>query len=325
MTAVIVVLVVLVAIALTAASASIRVLREYERGVVFRLGRLMQQRGPGLIVLAPTIDRMVRVSLRTVTLTIPPQETITRDNIPVRVTAVAYYRVIDPNKAVTQVESFHNATLQISQTTLRSVLGGVDLDSLLSEREQLNESLQHVIDAQTEPWGIKVTTVEIRDVEIPERMQHAIARQAEAERERRAKIINAEGEFQAAAKLGQAADVIGQNPVTLQLRYLQTLREIGANQNSTVVFPMPIDLVRPMLDALSSGRAQVPARVGAEAAGAAENGQQLDGGGARELEAGKLEPGELEPSELEATRLEAGASTPSVSEPSATPRGSSTS
>ena len=177
-------------------------LREYERGVVFRLGRLMDLRGPGLMLLVPSIDRMVRISLRTVTLTVPPQEVITRDNIPVRVTAVAYYRVVDPNKAVTEVENFHNATLQIAQTTLRSVLGGVDLDTLLAERERLNEALQHVIDAQTEPWGIKVTTVEIKDVEIPERMQHAIARQAEAERERRAKIINAEGEFQAADEAG---------------------------------------------------------------------------------------------------------------------------
>jgi regulator of protease activity HflC (stomatin/prohibitin superfamily) len=253
MTAVIIVLVVLVVIALTAASASVRVLREYERAVVFRLGRLMDQRGPGLVLLTPTIDRMVRVSLRTVTLTVPPQETITRDNIPVRVTAVAYYRVVDANSAVTQVENFHNATLQIAQTTLRSVLGGVDLDALLSERERLNEGLQHVIDAQTEPWGIKVTNVEIKDVEIPERMQHAIARQAEAERERRAKIINAEGEFQAAAKLADAADVIGRNPTTLQLRYLQTLREIGGNQNSTVVFP--VDLVKPLLDAVGGAAA----------------------------------------------------------------------
>jgi regulator of protease activity HflC (stomatin/prohibitin superfamily) len=261
-TAIIIVLVVLAAIALAAAGASIRVLREYERGVVFRLGRLMEKRGPGLTLLVPSIDRMVRVSLRTVTLTVPPQEIITRDNIPARVTAVAYYRVVDPNSAVTQVENFHNATLQIAQTTLRSVLGGVDLDSLLSDRERLNESLQSVIDSHTEPWGIKVTTVEIKDVEIPERMQHAIARQAEAERERRAKIINAEGEFQAADKLAQAADVISENPVTLQLRYLQTLREIGANQNSTVVFPMPIDLVKPMLDAVSQGGA---ATNGAEA------------------------------------------------------------
>ena len=222
-------------------ASSVRVLREYERGVVFRLGRLMELRGPGLQLLIPSLDRMVRVSLRTVTLSIPPQEIITRDNVPARVTAVAYYRVIDPSKAVTEVESFQSATLQIAQTSLRSVLGVVDLDTLLSEREHLNSSLQEVIDAQTEPWGIKVTTVEIKDVEIPERMQHAIARQAEAERERRAKIINAEGEAQAAAKLAEAADVIGRNPVTLQLRYLQTLREIGGNQNSTIVFPIDAD------------------------------------------------------------------------------------
>jgi len=253
--AIVIVLVVLLVVGLTAAGASVRVLREYERGVVFRLGRLMEQRGPGLVMLVPTIDRMVRVSLRTVTLTVPPQEIITKDNVPARVTAVCYYRVVDPNNAVTQVESFDRATLQIAQTTLRSVLGGADLDTLLSERERLNDELQHVIDAQTEPWGIKVTTVEIKDVEIPQSMQHAIARQAEAERERRAKIINAEGEFQAAAKLAEAADVIGRNPTTLQLRYLQTLREIGATQNSTVVFPMPIDLVRPVLDAIGRSTA----------------------------------------------------------------------
>src|SRR3984957_5492852 len=253
LTAIIIVLVVLLVLAATGVAASIRVLREYERGVVFRLGRLMDQRGPGLQLLIPSIDRMVRISLRTVTLTVPPQEIITRDNIPARVTAVCYYRVIDPQKAVTEIEDFPDATLQIAQTTLRSILGVADLDTLLSNREHLNESLQEVIDAQTEPWGIKVTSVEIKDVEIPERMQHAIARQAEAERERRAKIINAEGEFQAAAKLADAADVIGRNPVTLQLRYLQTLREIGVNQNSTVVFPMPIDLIKPMLDVIGSG------------------------------------------------------------------------
>jgi regulator of protease activity HflC (stomatin/prohibitin superfamily) len=251
--AILIVLAVLLVLGFSAVASSVRVLREYERGVVFRLGRLMEQRGPGLVLLLPTIDRMVRISLRTVTLTVPPQEIITRDNVPARVTAVAYYRVVDPSKAVTEVESFQSATLQIAQTTLRSVLGVADLDTLLSEREHLNESLQHVIDAQTEPWGIKVTSVEIKDVEIPERMQHAIARQAEAERERRAKIINAEGEFQAAAKLADAADVIGRNPVTLQLRYLQTLREIGGNQNSTIVFPMPVDLIRPMVDALGRG------------------------------------------------------------------------
>jgi regulator of protease activity HflC (stomatin/prohibitin superfamily) len=249
--AIVIVLAVLVTIGLTTLASSVRVLREYERGVVFRLGRLMDLRGPGLQLLVPTLDRMVRVSLRTVTLTVPPQEIITRDNVPARVTAVAYYRVMDPSKAVNEVENFQSATLQIAQTTLRSVLGVADLDTLLSEREHLNESLAKVIDTQTEPWGIKVTMVEIKDVEIPERMQHAIARQAEAERERRAKIINAEGEFQSAAKLAEAADVMSRNPTTLQLRYLQTLREIGGQQNSTIVFPMPIDLMRPMIEAMS--------------------------------------------------------------------------
>jgi regulator of protease activity HflC (stomatin/prohibitin superfamily) len=252
-TAIIIVVLVLLVAGLAIAASAVRVLREYERGVVFRLGRLMELRGPGLVLLVPSIDRLVRVSLRTVTLRVPPQEIITRDNVPARVTAVAYYRVIDPNRAVIEVEDFEAATLQIAQTTLRSVLGEADLDSLLSDREHLNESLQHVIDMQTEPWGIKVTVVEIRDVEIPERMQHAIARQAEAERERRAKIINAEGEYQAASKLREAAEVMGDSSVTLQLRYLQTLREIGGQQNSTIVFPMPIDLVRPVVDALSGG------------------------------------------------------------------------
>jgi regulator of protease activity HflC (stomatin/prohibitin superfamily) len=284
-TAIVIVLVVLAVIALSGFTASVRVLREYERGVVFRLGRLMEQRGPGLVMLVPTIDRMVRVSLRTVTLTIPPQEIITRDNVPARVTAVAYYRIVDPNNAITQVESFDSATLQIAQTTLRSVLGGADLDTLLAERERLNDELQHIIDAQTEPWGIKVTSVEIKDVEIPQSMQHAIARQAEAERERRAKIINAEGEFQAAAKLAEAADVIGRNPTTLQLRYLQTLREIGGSQNSTVVFPMPIDLIRPVLDAIgrgSGGQATEPP---------AERPASLEAGAGRSLKAGEAGSG----------------------------------
>jgi regulator of protease activity HflC (stomatin/prohibitin superfamily) len=283
--AIIVVLVVLLVIGFVGLATSVRVLREYERAVMFRLGRLIDQRGPGLVMMIPTIDRMVRISLRTVTLAIPPQEVITRDNIPARVTAVTYYRVIDPNRAVTEVENYNNATLQVAQTTLRSVLGGADLDTLLSQREQLNDALQHVIDAQTEPWGIKVTTVEIKDVEIPERMQHAIARQAEAERERRAKVINAEGEFQAAAKLAQAADVISQNPVTIQLRYLQTLREIGGNQNSTVVFPMPMDLIGPALGALTQrGQASAPAPdtddspEEPEQLPAAENGRELDPG-----------------------------------------------
>ncbi|MEA2196878.1 MAG: hypothetical protein QOJ25_929 [Solirubrobacteraceae bacterium] len=249
-TAIIVVLIVLLVLASTVAGSAVRVLREYERGVVFRLGRLMDQKGPGLVMLAPGIDRMVRISLRTITLKVPPQEIITRDNVPARVTAVAYYRVVDPNRAVVEVQNFGEATLQVAQTTLRSVLGGADLDTLLAERDSLNENLQHIIDAHTEPWGIKVTAVEIKDVEIPERMQHAIARQAEAERERRAKIINAEGEAQAATRLAEAADIIAVNPVTLQLRYLQTLREIGADQNSTVVFPLPLDLIKPFLAAL---------------------------------------------------------------------------
>ncbi len=266
LTIIVIVLVVLIVSGAVLLANSVKVLREYERGVVFRLGRLTAERGPGLQLLAPSIDKMVKISLRTVTLTVPPQEIITRDNVPARVTAVCYYRVVDPKRAVTAVENFQSATLQIAQTSLRSVLGVADLDTLLSERDQLNDSLQSVIDNHTEPWGIKVTSVEIKDVEIPERMQHAIARQAEAERERRAKIINAEGEFQAAAKLGQAADVISRNPVTLQLRYLQTLREIGANQNSTVVFPMPIDLVRPLMDVLNKAGGGATANGGDPAA-----------------------------------------------------------
>ena len=238
-----------VAIVLALAAASVRVLREYERGVVFRLGRITNQRGPGLILLLPGIDRMERVSLRTVTLKIPAQEIITRDNVPARVTAVAYYRIIDPTRSVLEIESVLAGTSQIAQTTLRSVLGKAELDALLAERERLNEHLQQIIDDQTEPWGVKVTTVEIKDVEIPERMQHAMARQAEAERERRAKVINAEGEFQAAGRLSDAADVIGRNPVTIQLRYLQTLIEVSNNQSSTIVFPMPVDILQPLVAA----------------------------------------------------------------------------
>jgi regulator of protease activity HflC (stomatin/prohibitin superfamily) len=238
-----VVAVLLVFLLIVLASA-IRILREYERGVIFRLGRLIAQKGPGLIILIPIIDRMVRVDLRTVTLNIPPQEVITRDNVPASVNAVCYFRVIDPNKAIVEVENFLIATSQIAQTTLRSVLGKAELDQLLAERERLNEDLQTIIDEQTEPWGVKVTTVEIKDVEIPDQMQRAMARQAEAERERRAKIINSEGEYQAAQKLADAADIISQNPATLQLRYLQTLLEMGVNQNTTIVFPLPLDLVK---------------------------------------------------------------------------------
>ena len=243
LTILLVIIGVLALLSLLTAAASVHVLREYERAVVFRLGRLSGLKGPGIIVLAPFVNRLVRVSLRTVTLQVPPQEVITRDNVPARVTAVTYFRVVDPNKSVVEIQDVLAATSQIAQTTLRSVLGKAELDTLLSEREQLNESLQQIIDDQTEPWGIKVTTVEIKDVEIPEQMQRSIARQAEAERERRAKIIDAEGEFQAAAKLLDAANQISQNPVTIQLRYLQTLREIGGNENSTIVFPFPLDLL----------------------------------------------------------------------------------
>jgi regulator of protease activity HflC (stomatin/prohibitin superfamily) len=280
-----VVLIVLVVVALTAvalASASVRVLREYERGVVFRLGRIIEQRGPGLTLLIPALDRMVRVSLRTVTLRIPHQEVITRDNVPVKVAAVVYFRVIDPTRSVVEVEDHVNATLQIAQTTLRSVLGKAELDTLLAERERLNESLQQIIDEHTEPWGIKVSVVEIKDVEIPDRMQSAIARQAEAERNRRAKVINSEGEFQAAAKLADAAGVIEPNPVTLQLRYLQALTEISANPGSTIVFPLPLDMVRPLLDAGARGDAgneearERPARPAALPESAAPDGSQED-------------------------------------------------
>jgi regulator of protease activity HflC (stomatin/prohibitin superfamily) len=249
-----IVLIFLAVTALVIVGTSVRVLREYERAVVFRLGRVTSQRGPGVIFLLPALDRMVRVSLRTVTLEIPAQEIITRDNVPARVTAVAYYRVIDSTKSVIEIEDVLAATSQIAQTTLRSVLGKAELDALLSERERLNEHLQHIIDDQTEPWGVKVTAVEIKDVEIPERMQHAMARQAEAERERRAKIINAEGEFQAAARLNDAADVISRNPVTIQLRYLQTLIEVSNNQSATIVFPLPIDVLQPLMAAAKNHR-----------------------------------------------------------------------
>jgi len=240
---------VLAFVGLIAAGASVRILREYERGVVFRLGRLIEQKGPGVVLLIPAVDRLVRVSLRTVTLTIPAQEVITRDNVPARVTAVTDYRVVDPNKSVVEVENVLAATSQIAQTTLRSVLGKAELDTLLAERERLNEDLQQIIDDQTEPWGIKVTTVEIKDVEIPDAMQRAMARQAEAERERRAKIINAEGEFQAAAKLAEAAELLSRHPIAVQLRYLQTMREVASERNTTTFFPLPLDLFGPLLRA----------------------------------------------------------------------------
>jgi regulator of protease activity HflC (stomatin/prohibitin superfamily) len=249
MTAALVVLVVLAIAVLIFLFAAIKVAREYERGVIFRLGRLLTPpKGPGLFLLIPIVDRMVKVDLRTITLNVPPQEVITKDNVPVRVNAVAYFRTVDPSAAIVQVENFMVATSQIAQTTLRSVLGQHVLDELLSEREKINAILQEIIDEATQPWGIKVSIVEVKDVEIPSTMQRAMARQAEAERERRAKVINAEGEFQAAERLKEAAVVMSESPIALQLRYLQTLLEIGSNNNSTIVFPAPIDLLRPFLE-----------------------------------------------------------------------------
>jgi regulator of protease activity HflC (stomatin/prohibitin superfamily) len=244
-----VVLVVVVFLVVLFLIAALKVIREYERAIVFRLGRLYPDpKGPGLFFLIPIVDRMVKVDLRTITLNIPPQEVITKDNVPVRVNAVAYFRIVDPKAAIVQVENFMVATSQIAQTTLRSVLGQHQLDELLSEREKINAILQEIIDEATGPWGIKVSIVEVKDVEIPGGMQRAMARQAEAERERRAKIINAEGEFQAAERLKDAAIVIEQHPIALQLRYLQTLLELGAGNTSTIIFPAPIDLIRPFLD-----------------------------------------------------------------------------
>ena len=253
MTAAIVVLVVVVLLVALYLMSAVRVLREYERGVVFRLGRLVDARGPGLFFLIPVVDRMVKVDLRTITLTVPPQEVITKDNVPVRVNAVAYFRIVDPKAAIVQVENFMNATSQIAQTTLRSVLGQHLLDELLSERDKINSILQAIIDEATAPWGIKVSVVEVKDVEIPQGMQRAMARQAEAERERRAKVIAAEGEFQASEKLKDAAAVIEQHPTALQLRYLQTLLEIGATNSSTIVFPAPIDFMKAFIDRGSKG------------------------------------------------------------------------
>lgn len=226
----------------------IRVVAEYERGVIFRLGRLTGAKGPGLFVLLPFIDRMVKVDLRTITLDVPSQEAITRDNVTVKVNAVVYFRVVEPTAAVVRILDFVRATSQISQTTLRSVMGQTDLDGLLSQREEVNQELQKIIDDETEPWGIKVSTVEVKDVELPPTMQRAMAAQAEAERDRRAKIIAADGEFQASERLREAAEVMAAEPITLQLRYLQTLSEISVENNSTIVFPLPMDLIRMFLD-----------------------------------------------------------------------------
>jgi regulator of protease activity HflC (stomatin/prohibitin superfamily) len=230
------------------AFSSIRVVQEYERGVIFRLGRFVGAKGPGLFFIVPFIDRMVKVDLRTITLDVPSQEGITRDNVTLKVNAVVYFRVLDPGKAIIQVEDYRRATWLIAQTTLRNVIGQSDLDDLLAHREKVNEQLQRIIDEQTEPWGIKVSIVEVKDVELPQTMQRAMARQAEAEREKRAKIIHAEGEFSAAQQLAEAAQVIGSQPATIQLRYLQTLTEIAVEKNSTIIFPVPIE----MFSAISS-------------------------------------------------------------------------
>jgi regulator of protease activity HflC (stomatin/prohibitin superfamily) len=235
----------------------IKVLREYERGVIFRLGRMLHAaKGPGIIFVFQPFDRMVRVGLRTVVLDVPPQDIITRDNVSVKVNAVIYFRVIDPNKAVVEVENYMYATSQLAQTTLRSVLGQAELDELLSERDKLNEQLQSILDEHTDPWGIKVSQVEVKHVDLPAEMQRAMAKQAEAEREKRAKIIHAEGEFQASDKLAQAAGVVGKHPVALQLRYLQTLSEISVEKNSTIIFPLPIDILDYFLKEAKSAREQ---------------------------------------------------------------------
>ena len=228
---------------------SIRVLNEYERGVIFRLGRFLSTKGPGLIIVFPVIDRMVRVGLRLVTMDVPPQDIVTKDNVSVKVNAVVYFRVLNPERAIIEVEDFLYATGQLSQTTLRSVLGQMDLDDLLSEREKINSQLQELLDQATDPWGIKVTNVELKHVDLPHEMQRAIARQAEAERERRAKVIHAEGEYQASERLAQAATTIATAPGALQLRFLQTLAEIATENNSTIIFPLPIDLLRPFIEA----------------------------------------------------------------------------
>ena len=242
------VITVVVIIVLFLLANAIKVLKEYERGVIFRLGRLVGVKGPGLIVIIPIIDRMVRVSLRIVTFDVPPQDVITKDNVSIKVNAVVYFRVMDPAKAIVEVQDYYYATSQIAQTTLRSVLGEVELDELLAEREKINMRLQKIIDEQTDPWGVKVSTVEIKHVDLPQEMQRAMARQAEAERDRRAKVINAMGEFQAAEKLAEAAKVMSSSPITVQLRYLQTLSEIAAENNSTTLFPIPIELFKPFVE-----------------------------------------------------------------------------
>jgi regulator of protease activity HflC (stomatin/prohibitin superfamily) len=240
-------IVILVVIFIGILMSAIRILNEYERGVIFRLGRIIDTKGPGLILLIPVIDKMMKVSLRTVTMDVPPQDVITRDNVSVKVNAVIYFRVMDPNKAIIEVENYIYATSQLAQTTLRSVLGEVELDEMLAERERINNQLQDILDKQTDPWGVKVSHVEVKHIDIPADMQRAIARQAEAERVRRAKVINAEGELQASKMLVEAAKIMGESPITIQLRYLQTLSEVATENNSTTLFPVPIDFFEPYI------------------------------------------------------------------------------
>ncbi|MDL2124121.1 MAG: SPFH domain-containing protein [Deltaproteobacteria bacterium] len=237
-------------------TSAIRILNEYERGVIFRLGRVIKAKGPGLIILIPLIDKMLKVSMRLVAMDVDPQDVITKDNVSVKVNAVIYFRVIDPTKAIVEVENYNYAMSQLAQTTLRSVCGQAELDELLSAREKINSQLQEILDTHTDPWGIKVATVELKHIDLPQEMQRSMAKQAEAERERRAKVINADGEFQAAAKLAEAAEIIEKNPMALQLRYLQTMREMSAEQNSTVIFPFPMDLFRPLLKLMGSGESR---------------------------------------------------------------------
>ena len=235
-------------------TSAIRILNEYERGVIFRLGRVIKAKGPGLIILIPLIDKMLKVSMRLVAMDVDPQDVITKDNVSVKVNAVIYFRVIDPTKAIVEVENYNYAMSQLAQTTLRSVCGQAELDELLSAREKINSQLQEILDTHTDPWGIKVATVELKHIDLPQEMQRSMAKQAEAERERRAKVINAEGEYQAAAKLSAAAEIIEKNPMALQLRYLQTMREMSAEQNATVIFPFPMDLFRPLLKLMDNGK-----------------------------------------------------------------------
>jgi regulator of protease activity HflC (stomatin/prohibitin superfamily) len=237
-------------------TSAIRILNEYERGVIFRLGRVIKAKGPGLIILIPVVDKMLKVSMRLVAMDVDPQDVITKDNVSVKVNAVIYFRVIDPTKAIVEVENYNYAMSQLAQTTLRSVCGQAELDELLSAREKINSQLQEILDTHTDPWGIKVATVELKHIDLPQEMQRSMAKQAEAERERRAKVINAEGEYQAAAKLSEAAQIIEKNPMALQLRYLQTMREMSAEQNSTVIFPFPMDLFRPLLKLMDKGESR---------------------------------------------------------------------